>query len=299
MSKLQSRDEIAFRTFSLVALTILTLLAFMPFLLIIVSSLTQEESLVSYGYSFLPKRWSVDSYIYMMQQAKVIFRAYLVSVGVTAVGTSVSLLVTSMLAYPMSRQDFKYRNVFAFFVFFTMLFTGGIVPSYMMWTRIFHINNSYFALLLPNYLVSAFNVLLVRNYYKNNVPAALIESAQIDGASELRTFFRIMLPLSIPVSVTIGLFTGLAYWNDWINALYYIDQPEYYGIQNLLIRMMNNIQFLASARGSQLTTGKVISLPTNGIRMAMAVVGILPILVTFPFLQKYLIKGVIVGAIKG
>ena len=299
MSKLQSRDEIAFRTFSLFALTILTLMAFMPFVLIIISSLTQEESLVKNGYSYFPKKWSFDSYIYMMQQAKVIFRAYLVSVGVTAVGTSVSLLVTSMLAYPMSRQDFKYRNVLAFFVFFTMLFTGGIVPAYMMWTRIFHINNSYFALLLPNYLVSAFNVLLVRNYYKNNVPTALIESAQIDGASELRTFFRIMLPLSIPVSVTIGLFTGLAYWNDWINALYYIDQPEYYGIQNLLIRMMNNIQFLASARGSQLTTGKVISLPTNGIRMAMAVVGILPILVTFPFLQKYLIKGVIVGAIKG
>ena len=299
MSKLQSRDEIAFRTFSLFALTILTLMAFMPFVLIIVSSLTQEESLVSNGYSYFPKKWSIDSYIYMMQQAKVIFRAYLVSVGVTTVGTSVSLLVTSMLAYPISRQDFKYRNVLAFFVFFTMLFTGGIVPAYMMWTRIFHINNSYFALLLPNYLVSAFNVLLVRNYYKNNVPTALIESAQIDGASELRTFFRIMLPLSIPVSVTIGLFTGLAYWNDWINALYYIDQPEYYGIQNLLIRMMNNIQFLASARGSQLTTGKVISLPTNGIRMAMAVVGILPILVTFPFLQKYLIKGVIVGAVKG
>lgn len=299
MNKLQSRDEIAFRTFSLVALTILTLMAFLPFILIIISSFTQEESLVSSGYSYFPKKWSIDSYIYMMQQAKVIFRAYLVSVGVTAVGTSVSLLVTSMLAYPMSRQDFKYRNVFAFFVFFTMLFTGGIVPAYMMWTRIFHINNSYFALLLPNYLVSAFNVLLVRNYYKNNVPTALIESAQIDGASELRTFFRIMLPLSIPVSITIGLFTGLAYWNDWINALYYIDQPEYYGIQNLLIRMMNNIQFLASARGSQLTTGKVISLPTNGIRMAMAVVGILPILITFPFLQKYLIKGVIVGAIKG
>jgi putative aldouronate transport system permease protein len=299
MSRLESRGEITFRTFAFIVLTILTLCAFMPFILIIISSLTQEASLVSNGYSYFPKKWSIDSYIYMMQQAKIIFRAYLVSVGVTSVGTSVSLLVTSMLAYPMSRPDFKYRNMLAFFVFFTMLFSGGIVPAYMMWTRIFHINNSYFALLIPNYLMSAFNVLLVRNYYKNNVPQALIESAQIDGASELRTFFRIMLPLSIPVSVTVGLFTGLAYWNDWINALYYIDQPEYYGIQNLLIRMMNNIQFLASAQGSQLTTGKVISLPSNGIRMSMAVVGILPIIVTFPFLQKYLIKGVIVGAVKG
>ncbi len=299
MHKLQTKGETAFRSFSFAILILVSLAAFLPFLLIIISSFTKEASLVSNGYSYFPKEWSFDSYLFMSQQAKVISRAYLVSIGVTSVGTAVSLIITSMLAYPMSRKDFRYRNILAFLVFFTMLFSGGIVPSYMMWTRIFHINNTFFALLIPNYLLSAFNVLLVRNYYKNNVPVALIEATQIDGASELTIFFKIMLPLSVPVSVTVGLFTGLAYWNDWINALYYIDQPEYYGIQNLLIRMMNNIQFLASSQGSQLTTGKVIALPSNGIRMAMAVIGILPILITFPFLQKYLIKGVIVGAIKG
>lgn len=299
MNNLNSKGEVGFRRFAFIILSVMALSAFLPFVLIIVSSFTKEASLIKNGYSFFPKEWSMDSYIFMMQRAKIIFRAYGVSIGVTSVGTTVSLLITSMLAYPMSRRDFKYGNLFAFIVFFTMLFSGGIVPSYMMWTRIFHINNTYFALLVPNYLLGAFNVLLVRNYYKNNVPPALIESTQIDGASELKIFFKIMLPLSVPVSVTVGLFTGLAYWNDWINALYYIDQPEFYGIQNLLIRMMNNIQFLSSSQGAQLTTGQIIALPSNGIRMSMAVVGILPILITFPFLQKYLIKGVIVGAIKG
>lgn len=298
-SKLLTKGEKSFNIFSLALLAVITVAAFAPFILIIISSFTNEQSLVRNGYSYFPQKWSVDSYLYMLQEWKVIFRAYTVSIGVTAVGTAASLLVTSMLAYPLSRQDYKYKNALSFLIYFTMLFSGGIVPAYMMWTRVFGINNSYLALLLPNYLMSAFNVLLVRNYYKNNIPPALVESAQIDGAGEMRTFFRIILPLSVPVSVTVGLFTGLAYWNDWTNALYYIDNPVYFGIQNLLMRMMSNIQFLGSAQGSQLTTGQVITLPSNGIRMSMAVIGIIPIIVTFPFLQKYLIRGVVVGAIKG
>lgn len=299
MGKLQSRGETSFKIFSLLFLAVLTACAFLPFILIIVASLTKESSLVRNGYSFLPAEWSVDSYLYMLQEWKIIFRAYGVSIGVTTVGTAVSLIITSMLAYPMSRQDFKYRNILAFFVYFTMLFSGGIVPAYIMWTRIFTINDTYFALLIPNYLMSAFNVLLVRNYYKNNIPPALLESAQIDGASELRIFFRIVLPLAVPVSVTIGLFTGLSYWNDWTNALYYINKPSFYGIQNLLMRIMNNIQFLQSAQGQQVTAGQIIVLPSIGIRMSIAVIGILPILIAFPFLQQYLIRGVVVGAIKG
>jgi putative aldouronate transport system permease protein len=299
MNKLFSRGERAFKIAALVILTLVTLAAFLPFALIIISSLTDEAALVRNGYSFFPAKWNAYAYTYMTQQARVIFRAYLVSICVTGIGTAVSIIITSMLAYPMSRKDFMFRNAFAFVVFFTMLFSGGIVPSYIMWTRVFHINNTYFALLLPNYLMSAFNVLLVRNYYKNNVPPALIEAAQIDGASEMYVFFRIMLPLSVPVSVTVGLFTGLAYWNDWINALYYVDRPQFYGIQNLLIRMMNNIQFLTSSQGASLTSGMTITLPSNGIRMSMAVIGILPILLVYPFLQKYLMRGVVVGAVKG
>lgn len=299
MGKLESRGEKSFRIFSLIVLFIITLCALLPFALIIISSLTDEKALVTNGYSFFPSAWSLDSYKYMMQQAGVIFRAYGISVLVTVVGTAVSLLITTMLAYPMSRPDFKYRNVFAFIVFFTMLFSGGIVPAYMMWTRVFGITNTIFALIIPNYLMSAFNVLLVRNYFKNNVPLALIESAQIDGAGEFKILTKIMLPLAVPVSVTVGLFTGLAYWNDWVNALYYLEDPKLYGIQNLLTRMMNNIQFLTSGQAAQVTAGQIITMPANGIRMALAVIGILPILIIFPLLQKYLIKGVVIGAVKG
>lgn len=299
MGKLESLGEKSFRIFALIILFILTVCALLPFILIIIASLTDESALVSSGYSFFPEKWSFDSYKYMVQQAGVILRSYGISILVTVVGTASSLIITTMLAYPMSRPDFKYRNVFAFLVFFTMLFSGGIVPAYMMWTRVFGITNTIWALIIPTYLMSAFNVLLVRNYFKNNVPLALIESAQIDGASEMTILFKIMLPLAVPVSVTVGLFTGLAYWNDWINALYYIESPKLYGIQNLLMRMMTSIQFLTSGQGAQVTAGQVIALPSNGIRMALAVIGILPILILFPLLQKYLIKGVVIGAIKG
>ena len=183
--------------------------------------------------------------------------------------------------------------------FFTLLFNGGIVPSYIMWTRVFSINNTYAALIIPNFLMNAFNVLLVRNYYANNVPGEVIESAKIDGAGEMRIFFRIMLPMSVPVVATVGLFTGLAYWNDWINALYYISSPKYYGIQNLLIRLMNNIQFLKSSQAATMLAGREVELPSTGIRMALAVLGILPIIILYPFLQKYLIRGVVMGAVKG
>lgn len=271
----------------------------LPFLLMIMASFTEEKSLILNGYRFIPDKFSLDAYVYMINQYKVILRAYGVSLFVTATGTVISLIITTMLAYPMSRRDFKYRNVLAFIVFFTMLFNGGVVPAYILWSRVFGITDTYWALILPNLLMPAFHVLLVRNYYQSSIPHDLIESAQIDGANEFRIFFRIMLPLSVPVVTTIGLFMALAYWNDWINALYYISKPKYYGIQNLLIRLMNNIQFLRSSEGSALLGTGAVDLPSTSIRMAMGVIGLLPILVIFPFTQKYLIKGVVIGAIKG
>jgi ABC-type sugar transport system, permease component len=288
-----------FKIFAIAFLSVVALCAFLPFLLIVSASFSSESSIVRDGYAFFPKVFSLDAYRYMLAQSAVILRAYAVSIGVTAVGTAVSILVTTMLAYPMSRPDFRYRNLFSFLVFFTLLFSGGVVPAYMMWTRVFHITNSYLALIVPTYLLSGFNVLMVRNYYKFNIPASLIESAQIDGAGELRIFFRIMMPLAVPVNVTIGLLTGLAYWNDWINALYYISKPQYFGIQNLLIRMMNNLQFLTSGQANGLVNGVAVDIPTNAVRMSMAVIGIVPIVLGYPFLQKYLTKGVVVGAVKG
>jgi putative aldouronate transport system permease protein len=209
------------------------------------------------------------------------------------------VLVTAMLAYPMSRRDFKFRNVLAFFVFFTMLFNGGVVSSFIMWSRVFGIRNTIWALILPNYLVMAFNVFLVRNYYANSIPDSLIEAAQLDGAKEVTIFYKIMLPLAIPVIATISLFSGLVYWNDWINGLYYITNPKMFNIQNLLIRIMNNIQFLKSSSNAALLGTSTVDLPGSSVRMALAVVGMLPILLIYPFVQKHFIRGVVIGAIKG
>ncbi|GJM79785.1 sugar ABC transporter permease [Paenibacillus sp. HMSSN-139] len=296
---IQTKGERIFVLFSAVAMVLLTILAFVPFILILVASLTDESMLIRDGYSFFPAKWSLDAYAYMVSSASTFLRSYGVSFLVTILGTAGGLLISSMLAYPMSRKDFKYHNALAFIVFFTMLFSGGIVPSYIMWTKYLHIKDTLAALIVPNLLTNGFYVLLIRNYYKNNVPAELIEAAQIDGASELRTFFRIMLPLSVPVMATVGLFMGLAYWNDWINALYFITKPQYYGIQNMLIRLMNNIQFLKSGQAGSVIGAGTVELPSTAIRMAMAVIGILPIVIVLPFLQKYLTKGVVIGAVKG
>ncbi|WP_081676134.1 carbohydrate ABC transporter permease [Butyrivibrio sp. AC2005] len=294
-----SSDAKRFKGISTVVLGILAVLALLPIILIVVASFTDETTLLRNGYAFIPEKWSTDAYVYMLQQGTTIFRAYGISVLVTIVGTLISVLITTMIAYPMSRKNFKYRNILAFFVFFTMLFNGGVVPSYMMWTQIFNIKNSIWALILPNYLCGAFNIFLVRNYYANSIPDALIESAQIDGASELTIFFKIIFPLAVPTVATISLFTALTYWNDWVNALYYIQKPQYYGIQNLLIRIMNNIQYLKSGAASVAVGTGAISLPSNAVRMSMAVIGILPIVVIYPFVQKYFVKGVVVGAVKG
>lgn len=291
-------DEKKFGLGSSVILAIITFITLMPIVLIVIASFSEEQALLANGYSFWPEAWSLDAYYYMWNQGKTIFRAYGISVLVTVVGTVISVLVTTMLAYPMSRKNFKYKNALSFFVFFTMLFNGGIVSSYMMYSNFFHIKDSIWALIVPNYLVTAFNVFLVRNYYANNIPDALIESAQIDGATEIRIFTKIILPLSVPSVATVSLFTALCYWNDWVNGLYYIRDSKFYNIQNLLIKIMNNIEFLKSGSANLLGTGN-INLPGSSVRMAMAVIGILPIMIIYPFVQKHFIKGVVVGAVKG
>lgn len=289
----------AFNRVSTVILTVLVVLAMLPIVLIVVASFTAETTLIRDGYRFMPKELSLDAYYYMLKQGKIILRSYGVSFLVTFGGTAISVLLTTMLAYPMARKSFKYRNLLAFFVFFTMLFNGGIVPSYIMWTRFFHIKDTIWALMIPNYLVSAFNVILVKNYFQNSVPDSLIEAAQLDGASEFQIFVKVMLPLAVPTVATISLFTGIAYWNDWTNGLYYVNNEKFYSIQQLLMKIMSNIQALRSNSNASLLGTGAVDLPSTSVRMAMAVIGILPIVIIYPFVQKYLVKGVIVGAVKG
>lgn len=288
-----------FNLFASIVLTVLVCLSILPILLIFISSFTAESALIRNGYSFFPEQLSLDAYFYMVKQGTMILRSYGISVFVTLVGTCVSVLFTTMLAYPMSRKSFKYRNALSFFVFFTMLFNGGIVPAYIMWTKIFKIKNTIFALLIPNYLVNAFNVILVKNYYQNNIPDSLIEASKIDGAGEFTIFRKVMLPLAVPSVATISLFTALSYWNDWTNGLYFVDNEKLYSIQMLLMKIMNNIQALRSNSNIALLGTGSIDLPGTAIRMAMAVIGMLPVLLVYPFMQKYLVQGVVIGAVKG
>lgn len=291
-------DQKRFENISTLILSILVIITLLPILLLVITSFTDESVILTQGYTFFPTKLSVASYYYMIKQGAIIFRAYGISILVTVAGTIVSVLITAMLGYPMSRKDFKYSKILSFFVFFTMLFNGGVVSSYIMWSRFFQIKDTIWALILPNYLVTAVNVFLVRNYYTTSIPDSLIESAQLDGASEGTIFFKIILPLSVPTIATISLFTGLMYWNDWTNGLYFITDSRLYGIQNLLIRIMNNIQALKSSSASMMGASSV-ELPSFSVRMAMAFIGILPILLIYPFIQKYLIRGVVVGAVKG
>lgn len=286
-----------FYRFSIIYLGVLTVITLFPLALLAVGSFTDENVLISNGYSLFPEKLSLEAYLYIFQKFSLVGRAYLVTIGTTVFGTALNLLLTASLAYPMSRSRFKYKDALSFYVYFTMLFNGGIVPSYLLWTNYISIKNTYAALIVPNLLMSAFNVLLVRNYYKNSIPEALYEAAQMDGATEFTIFSRITLPMSVPVLSTVGLFSALSYWNSWTNAMYYVTDPKYYGIQNLLMRIMKNIEYLKSA----LESGEevIMTLPGQSIRMALALIGILPIIILYPFVQKYFINGIIVGAVKG
>jgi putative aldouronate transport system permease protein len=271
----------------------------LPFVLLIISSFTSETSIVENGYSFFPKQWSLDAYKYLVDQADFILNSLKISFLVTAIGTVASMVLTSLLAYTLSRKQFPLRRVFSFFVFFTMLFNGGLVPTYLIYTQIFHIKNTLAGLIVPGLLLNGFNVILVRTFFSSNIPEAIIESARIDGLGEFGIFMRIVLPLSLPILATLGLMTGVTYWNDWYNGLIYITEPKLFSLQNLLNRILENLSFLQRNSSLGAAAAKEIArIPGNTVRMAMAVIGALPILVIYPFFQKYFVKGITIGAVK-
>ena len=269
-----------------------------PFILLVMSSITEEKSLIANGYSFFPKEFSLYAYQYLLTGSGALLRSYVISFIVTAVGTLSNLIITILYAYPLSRKELPGRNFFAFFLFFTMLFSGGLVPSYIMWTRTFHIQNTILALLVPNLLMGAFNVIMMRTYFTANIPDAVIEAARIDGADEFRILFRVVLPMALPILATIGMLVGLSYWNDWMNGLYYINDDTLYSVQVLLTNIQRQMESLKQSMG----TGGNVSvgeLPSTSIRMAINVMGILPVMLIYPFIQKYLVRGIAIGAVKG
>ena len=282
-----------------IILILLSVIAIAPFLLLLSSSLTLESTLVQEGYRFFPKNFSLYSYQYLFQSGGKIFRAYGVTILVTVIGTCAGVLMTTMFAYPLSRRELPHRMFFSFFVFFTMLFSGGLVPAYMMWTQTFHIKNTIWALIVPGLLMNGFYIIMMRSFFTANIPDALIEAARIDGCGEYRILFQIVMPLSLPMMVTLILMMGLGYWNDWVNSLYYVTDENLFSIQAILNTIISNIQFLTSSAGSLASNVDMSKLPSVGVRMAIAIVGIIPVLVIYPFFQKYFIRGIVVGGVKG
>ena len=282
-----------------IIMIIIVLYCLTPLALLLISSFTDNTSLIRNGYGFFPEKWSVEAYIYLVGSGPEIMRAYGMAFVVTAIGTVVSILLTTSLAYAISKSNLPGKSILTFFVFFTMLFNGGLVPTYLMYSGTFHIKNTIFALIIPNLLVRAYYIMLMRSYFLTNLPGEVLEAAAIDGASEFQIFRRVAVPMSKPIIATVIMFTMILYWNDWQNGLYYLTtKTSLYTIQNLLNRMIQEIQFLSSEVVVG-TTADTSALPSATVRMAIAVIGILPIAIIYPFVQKNFAKGITLGAVKG
>ena len=278
---------------------ILVVLTLSPFVLLIMSSVSSESSLIRNGYQFWPQTFSLDAYKYILRNSDTILKAYGLTILTTAVGTLTSLFLTITLAYPLSRKKLKGRNVITFLIFFTMLFHGGVVPSYILWARYLRIKNTFWALVLPNLLINPFHLILMKNYFEHSIPQEILEAAELDGAGPVGILGYVVLPMGKPIIATIAMFTILTYWNDWTNALYFVSDSKLWSLQILLQNILNNVQFLS--KNSQVASQigmSVTSIPSVSVRMAIAVLGVLPILVLFPFFQKYIVKGITLGAVK-
>lgn len=292
------KEDPVYNIFITVVMVLLALCCVLPLVLLFAASLSSEAAIAQTGYSFIPKEVSMDAYSYLWQKRGIIGGAYLRTIVVTAVGTTVNLFITAGLAYPISRSDYPFRKFTTGLVLFAVLFNGGLVPTYLMYTQVFHIKNTIWALLVPNLMMNGFNVLIARTYFKNNIPVSVLESARIDGAGEFTIFRKIVLPLSLPIMATVGLLSGIAYWNDWTNGFIYITETSKLGIQSYLARIIMDLQFLTSSSMSSSTASMVAQLPTTTVRMAIAVVGVLPVLIVYPFFQKYFVKGITIGSVK-
>ena len=298
---MNTKEERTFQTFSHSILVLLSLMALLPMILLFMSSITDDTTLIKNGYSFFPEKFSLYAYEYVFKTGPAVPRAYLISFILTFCGVLLSLFVTTPMAYALSKKYVVGHGFLNFYVFFTMLFNGGLVPTYMNYTNVFGIKNTFFGLLIPGLVTNGMYIMLMKSYFVSSIPGEIMEAARIDGASEFAVFRTIAIPLAKPIITTIGLFAGIGYWNDWQNGYVYITKrTELYSIQNLLNRMVQNIQFL-SANSHNIAQADVglASIPTVSIRMSMAVLGILPMLLIYPFAQKAFVKGITLAGVKG
>lgn len=290
-----STSSKAFYTICYISVGIMTLICLIPFIILVSSSFTSENYIRFNGYSIFPREFTFEAYELIFKTPITIIRAYGVSILITLIGTAIGVLLITMTAYVISRKDFKYRNVFSFFFYFTTLFNGGMVSTYIFYIQYLHLKDSLLALILPG-IFNVFYLLIMRSFV-SAIPVAIIESAKIDGAGEFRTFFQIILPLLKSGLATIGLFLALGYWNDWYNAMLYINSDTKYPLQYMLYNLLQQTQALAKIASQ---AGIVVSdMPSNSLKMAMAVVATGPIILVYPFVQKYFVKGITIGSVKG
>jgi len=293
------KSEKRFQIFANIILIIMSIFAVAPLLLVLISSLTSDACLVQYGYRFIPKKWSLSAYEYIFVKNPKIVKAYGISFLITAVGTSLSLSVTTLLAYAVSKKNLPGRGIITFLILFTMLFNAGLVPGYINWVSNFHIKDTFWALIFPGLLMGAFNVMLMKSYFTSSIPDALVEAAYIDGATELQVFLRVVVPLAKPIVATIGLFSGIAYWNDWNNAnIYLVKNLDWLSIQGMLNKITQNITYLAQS-GDSNSAQLLAEMPQVSIRMGISIAGALPILIIYPFVQNNFVKGITLGGVKG
>ena len=274
---------------------LMALICLIPFILLISGSFTSEQFIRFHGFSLIPGEFSTEAYSVIFKTPERILRAYGVSIMITVIGTFCGLLLTSMTAYVIARKDFKYRNWFSFFFYFTTLFSGGMVSTYIFYIQYLHLKDSYLALILPG-MFNVFYLLIMRTFV-SNIPHALVEAAKIDGAGEWRIFFTVILPLLKSGLATIGLFLALGYWNDWYNAMLYLNTDTKYPLQYMLYSIQQQTQALASIAAK--AGIQVQNLPSSSLKLAMAVVATGPIVILYPFVQKYFVAGITIGAVKG
>lgn len=296
-----TKQEKVFQIIGHVAMALLSVMAIVPVVLLFMSSITDDATLIKNGYNFFPEKFSLYAFEYVFKSGGKVLRAYGLSVVLTAVGVTLSLFVTTTLAYALSKKDVVGVKFLTFIVFFTMLFNGGLVPTYINYTNVFHIKDTFWALLLPSLVTNGMYIMLMKSYFVASIPDEIMEAAEIDGAGPFKVFTLISIPLAKPIITTIGLFSGIGYWNDWNNGFIYImKRTDLYSIQNLLNRMIQNIQFLTQGANTVANADSGLAqIPSVSIRMSMAVLGILPIILVYPFVQKNFVKGITLGGVKG
>lgn len=276
-------------------LSIICILWVIPVVFIFSLSVTPETSLAEVGYRLIPTEFTLDAYTYIIKNPAQILNSYKISIIVTVFGTVFGLMATTGIAYAMSRTDFKYGKWITRYVLFAMLFHGGLIPTYIIVTQVLHLGNTLWVLILTM-LVSPWNIFLMRSFL-SGIPTELLEASFIDGASEYQTYFRVVLPLAKPGLATVGLLIMFGYWNDWYQAMLYIDDMDLVPLQLLLYKIISNIQFVL--QNSFYLASESGSFPTIAARMATCVIAIAPMLFAFPFFQQYLVKGMTLGSVKG